>query len=113
MSVIERLAIRQLEAYNASDLEAFVACYHPDVVVMEGEAEVCRGREAFRERYRPMFEGWEFGGTVPQRVHLAGHCIDFEDYWRIDAKTGERTEGQILVRYQERDGLIGRVQFLR
>jgi len=113
MSVIKSLAIRQLEAYNASDLEAFVACYHPEVVVTEGDTEVCRGREAFRERYRPMFEGWEFGGTVPQRLHLAGHCIDFEHYWRIDPGTGNRTEGQILVRYEARDDLIGRVQFLR
>jgi hypothetical protein len=113
MSAIEALAIRQLEAYNASDLEAFVACYHPEVVVMEGEDEVCRGREAFRDRYRTMFEAWEFGGTVPERLHLAGHCIDFEHYWRIDPETGERTEGQIMVHYHERDGLIGQVRFLR
>ena len=34
MPDISTLAQRQLDAYNARDLDAFVACYHPDVVVM-------------------------------------------------------------------------------
>ncbi len=110
---IEDLARRQLAAYNASDLDGFVACYHEDVVVLNAGDEVLRGREAFRERYRNMFENLEFEGVVPQRLHHGAHCVDLEHYWRLDPATGERVEGTVLVRYRERDGLIGLVQFLR
>ena len=113
MSDIENLAKRQLEAYNASDLEAFVGCYHSDVVVCDGETEVSRGLEAFRERYRAMFEAWDFGATVSQRLVLGGHCVDLEDYWRVNPESGERSEGRVLVRYRFRDERIGMVQFLR
>ena len=112
MSRIAKLATEQLDAYNASDLEAFVACYHPNVRVLKGDKESLTGREAFRERYRTMFESWEFGASVPDRITLGDHCVDFEEFWRIVPDSGERIEGQVLVRYQLRDNLIGTVQFL-
>lgn len=112
MADIAELAARQLDAYNAADLDAFVACYHEDVRVLDGEEETLRGREAFRERYRGLFELYSFGAEVPRRVHLGPHCIDYETWWRIDPDSEERSEGVVLVRYVERDGLIGQVQFL-
>jgi len=113
MPTIEELATMQLEAYNASDLGAFVACYHEDVLVLADDEESLRGRVDFKERYRSLFEGaWDFGATVPQRLTAGAHCVDYETWWRIDPETGERSEGVVLVRYSERDGLIGVVQFL-
>ena len=112
MTDIAELAARQLAAYNAADLEAFVACYHEDVRVLRGEEESLRGREALRERYRGLFEDWSFGAEVPQRLHLGQHCVDYETWWRIAPDSDERMEGAVLVRYMERDGLIGLVQFL-
>ena len=112
MTRIEQLAQQQLDAYNRSDLDAFVACYHPDVRVLNGDDESLNGIDEFRERYQTMFSEWQFGASVPQRISLNTHCVDFEDWWRIDPNTGERSEGQVLVRYEERDGLIGMVQFL-
>jgi hypothetical protein len=41
------------------------------------------------------------------------HAVDLERWWRIDPDRGERSEGEILVRYTQRDDLIGTVQFLR
>ncbi len=35
-SEVAKLATRQLAAYNAADLDAFAACYAPDVVVYCG-----------------------------------------------------------------------------
>ena len=113
MSVITDLAARQLEAYNAADLEAFCACYHEDVVVFDGGQESLRGLTAFRERYRGMFEAWTFGASVDQRLSCGPHAVDQETWWRIDPESGERSEGEVLVRYTERDGRIGTVQFLR
>lgn len=113
MTSIETLAARQLEAYNQADLEAFAACYHPDVVVLVGEEVDYSGRDTLRERYRPMFEDWSFGATVENRLSSAGHCVDLEHWWRTPPGGGERSEGVLVVRYTIRDGLIGTVQFLK
>lgn len=112
MTDIAQLAQAQLDAYNAADLDAFIACYHPDVVVMEGDAISFSGREAMRERYRDLFSDWTFGASVPERLVAGSHCVDRELYWRIDPETTERSEGEVLVRYTAADGLIARVQFL-
>lgn len=109
---VTALASRQLDAYNAGDLDAFVACYHPEVVVREGDEVTVEGREAFRERYTDLFERGGFGATVPGRLSEGRNCVDLEQWWRDDPETGARDSGLILVRYTERDGLIGEVQFL-
>ena len=112
MSTIATLAARQLDAYNAADLDAFVACYHDEVVVMNGDAVTVEGIADFRERYTDLFTRWTFGANVPERIHHATHCMDLEDYWRIDPDTGERSGGRVLVHYELRDDRIGRVRFL-
>lgn len=46
----------QLDAFNARDLDRFLACYHPDVVVEDGAGEVLmRGHEGMRGMYAPLF----------------------------------------------------------
>lgn len=111
---IEELARRQLDAYNAADLDAFCACYHDDVRVLDADgAETCRGIAAFRERYAALFATRAFGAVVEQRLVLGEHCVDHERYWRVSPSTQERTEGEVLVRYRLRDERIGEVQFFR
>lgn len=114
MSLIETLAARQLDAYNRADLDAFCACYHDEVVVLNADGEVTvRGLPAFRTRYVPMFARGNFGAAVPQRIAVGAHCVDLEDYWRVDPETGERTEGRVMVRYSLREDRIGVAQFFR
>ena len=113
MPTIAELAARQLAAYNAADLEAFCGCYHPEVRVLEDLEERVVGIEAFRERYRDLFTRWNFGAEVSQRLVLGPHAIDLERWWRVDPDRGERSEGEILVRYTQREDVIGTVQFLR
>ena len=67
-SSIVTLAERQLAAYNAADLDAFCACYHPEVRMFEGEELTAEGRPALRERYADMFAASGFGAAVPQRA---------------------------------------------
>ncbi len=113
MSVAVELAARQLDAYNAGDLDAFCRCYHAEVEVWNDREPACRGIDAFRARYRDLFERWAFGATVSERVALGDHAVDLEHWWRVNPETGERTEGDLLVRYTVREGLIGVAQFLR
>jgi hypothetical protein len=113
MTQIESLAARQLAAYNAADLDAFCDCYHPEVRVLDDLEERLVGIAAFRERYRDLFTRWTFGAEVTQRLVLGPHAIDLERWWRIDPDQGQRSEGEVLVRYSRRDDRIGTVQFLR
>jgi len=113
VSLAAALAARQLAAYNAADLDAFCACYHSEVEVWNDREPGFQGIEAFRDCYRDLFERWEFGATVSQRIEMGGHAIDREHWWRVNPETGKRTEGDLLVRYTVRDDLIGVVQFLR
>jgi hypothetical protein len=111
MSPIEALAARQLDAYNAADLDAFCGCYHADVVVLAADGtESFRGLSTFRQRYRGKFEAGGFGATVETRLAVGEHCVDLEHYW-VDGPP--RSEGTVLVRYSLRDERIGVVQFFR
>lgn len=107
------LAARQLAAYNRADIDAFCACYHPDVVVLDADGEVSvKGIEAFRARYAGKFAAGGFGAVVPERMALGRHCVDLEHYWWLDTD-GHRQEGSVLVRYTISDERIAVVQFLR
>ena len=113
MTLVSELAQAQLDAYNASDLDAFCHCYHEEVVVLDDREETLRGIEAFRARYVSLFEHWRFGASVPSRLAAGDHCVDHELWWRVDPNSGVRSEGEILVRYSARDGKIAVVQFLK
>ena len=114
MEAVDSLARRQLEAYNASDLKAFCACYHPDVRVLDADGSlVSEGIKAFRARYEPLFATVVFGGTVETRICVGEHCMDHERWWRVDPETGVRNEGEVLVRYRAKDGRLIEVQFFR
>jgi hypothetical protein len=48
---------RVVEALNAHNLDAFVACYAPDATIENGHDEVvARGSDELRARYGPMFK---------------------------------------------------------
>ncbi|WP_409253366.1 nuclear transport factor 2 family protein [Bacillus sp. SCS-153A] len=54
----KHLAQKQLDAYNAQDIEAFLDCYSEDVTVMEFPSNkvMYKGIGEMRERYTRMFE---------------------------------------------------------
>ena len=110
---IMRLSVRQLEAYNRAELEAFCACYHPDIEVLGADGQrVHRGGAAFRAAYGAMFEAHdEVRGVVDGRVVLGEHVVEREHWSRVVRATGERRQGSVLVRYSEQDGLIRVAQF--
>lgn len=113
--LVVTLSRRQLAAYNERDLAAFAACFHPEVIVLSADGTVVyRGIEAFRVAYGAMFSAHrEVKATVAQRMVLGEHVVELEHWSRIHAETGTRTEGTVLVRYTERDGLLAIAEFLR
>lgn len=99
---------RQLDAYNAHDLDAFLACYADDVVVRHGDGRVLMtGREAMRPVYQQLFaEHPDVHATVAGRM-TAGDWIVDEELINMDGG-----EMRVLVGYAVHDGHIQHVVML-
>ncbi|MGJ8655734.1 MAG: S8 family serine peptidase [Akkermansiaceae bacterium] len=111
-SEIATLAAKQLTAYNNHDIDAFVNCYHPEVIVLNSEGKITtQGHQAFRKNYQAMFARGNFSATVETRIHHGDHCVDLEHWKRIN--NGKEITGSVIVRYTLKDNLIGTVQFLK
>ena len=95
----------QLEAYNSRNLEAFISCYSPDVVITKPDGTaVMTGHRELRTQYGAMFGRLEdLHIDVPRRLHAGSWTVDEEH-----VTSSERTM-QALVAYQIADGLIVRV----
>ena len=106
------LAQRQLDAYNAGDLEAFLACYAEDCTVRAhpSGAVMMRGREAMRDRYGRLFaEHPDLHAKLLARIEHEVFAIDHEHV------VGLRPDEVVyaVATYEVRGGLIRRVWFLR
>ena len=114
-SLVLSLARRQLSAYNAADLKAFVDCFHPEIVVLNADGTMAhRGKKAFRTSYATMFATYtEVQAEVTERLHLGEHLIEKERWSRVHRETGAKLSGEVLVRWSELGGLLRWVQFLR
>jgi hypothetical protein len=99
----------QVEAYNARDVEAFVACYADDVVISDGSATVLMtGRAQLRAAYGPMFDAHpDLRAEIVHRISAGGWTVDHE---RV---TREGRQLEVLVAYQVAAGVIQRVVMLR
>lgn len=105
------LAQRQLDAYNAQDIEAHCACFAPDVVVANiGEEPNLMGIAAYRSRYEGLFAQYKFNrAEVLTRTAIGDKVVDHERVWR----SPEAEPFEVLAIYTFRDGLIARVDFVR
>jgi uncharacterized protein (TIGR02246 family) len=102
---------RQLEAYNAQDIEAFLATYAPDCVIADLNGAVTQnGREEIRARYAAMFAQYpENKARLVSRMALGDVVIDQEDVTR--GPNGPRLDA--IAIYSVKGGLIARVDFVR
>jgi len=102
---------RQLDAYNRQDLDAYVACYAPDVVVAGLNGAVTEtGRESLRARYAKAFAAYpENKAHLKNRIAVGGTVIDHEHVVR---KPGGE-EFEIIAIYSVRNGLIAQVDFAK
>lgn len=105
------LVQRQLDAYNAQDIEAFCACYAPDAVLAGfNDAVTHAGMDAVRQRHAALFAAFpQNRASLLNRIDLGSVVIDHEDVQR--APGGDRF--QVAAIYTLREGLIARVDFVR
>jgi uncharacterized protein (TIGR02246 family) len=107
----EAIVQRQLDAYNAQDLDAFCACFAADCVLTELNGAVTgEGGAAVRARYANLFSDYpDNRAELINRIVVGDVVIDHEDIART--KQGDRFRAAAI--YTVRDGLIARVDFVR
>jgi len=102
---------RQVAAYNARDLEAFVAFYSEDAVVARhpsGEI-VARGRDGLKKVYGELFEkSPALRARVLNRIESGGFVVDHE----LVSGIGDRPYLHGVAIYEVDGALIERVWFL-
>ncbi|MFB9905471.1 nuclear transport factor 2 family protein [Allokutzneria oryzae] len=98
---------RQLAAYNAHDLEGFLATYAEDVHLAAHGGRTIKGREEMRGLYAEQFAQKQCRAEVVGRLMERGWVVDHEVAHGLGGEPR-----RVLVAYRVRDGLIDRVEFL-
>jgi hypothetical protein len=93
---------QQLDAYNAHNVEDFLACYGDDVVVRHGDGRVLMAdKDAMRAAYTELFvQQPDIRAEVANRLEAGSWVVDEE----VVAAAGR--EIRALVAYELSDGLI-------
>lgn len=95
---------RVLEALNAHDVEAFVACYTEDGTIENGYGKIAAsGHEELRTMYGAMFDAYPDIRVEPGWRTQVGDFVVQEE-----SVTGRRGHETHVAVYQLVDGLIGR-----
>ena len=105
------IAGRQLDAYNAQDLDTYVSFFAEDCLVsgLNGVPSET-SREAIRARYAKAFAQFpENRAVLKSRIAVGNTVVDHELV--IRAPGGEQFE--IIAIYTFKDGLIARVDFAK
>ena len=114
MSITEDPVEAQLQAYNARDVDAFMACYTDDCVVEDGDGtRMMAGSAQMRERYVALFAGSpNLHCTLVARIRIGEHVMDEERITgRLGTPVGE-TRHAVAV-YKLRGNKICHVRFYR
>ncbi len=100
----EQLIQAQLDAYNAHDLERFIACYADDVCLYRppATAPILAGKAAFADYYaRERFTLPELRADLVGRLVTGKQVVDHERIHGLRAQAYE-----VIVAYTVEDGLI-------
>ena len=99
-----------VEAYNARDLDRFLACYTPDCVVEDGLGHVLmRGRDEMRSHFARVFaESPELRCEIVHRARVGAYVVDEE---RITGRAGGDQHGVVVSHVA--GGLIDHQRYVR
>jgi hypothetical protein len=101
----------QFDAYNARDVEAFVACYAPGVVIEDADGlPQMRGRDEMRQSYGEFFRSApSLCADLVARIRVGAYVVDEE---RVSGLPDGGEIHAVAIYRLGADGLIDRVRFL-
>lgn len=102
---------RQFAAYNARDVDAFVACFSDRVVFEDARGGlVARGPGELRQQYGPMFRDRpDLRAEVTVRERFGEYVVDVE----VVTGLGPEPVRGVAIYHVGEDGLIDHVRFVR
>lgn len=105
---------RQLDRFNAHDVEGFIACYTPDARLdtLTG-APMAVGHAQMREVYTAIFAKAPDLRMIPVNTMSHGNVVVYHEVGSGDPSRGPGGRFESMVAYRVVDGLIDRVWFLR
>ena len=105
--------VEQLAAFNARDLERFLACYAPEIVVETGAGDkIVAGIDSMRTLCGQLFlDSPTLYAEVPTRIRAGEFVIDEQWVWGLKLQ-GFRSEMHAAVVYHLHDGRIAHVRLL-
>ena len=106
----------QLAAYNARNVEVFLACYTTECVIEDGAgARLMQGHSEMRSRYRALFDGSpNLHCTIAQRTRIGEYVIDEENITgRLPGVQPQLRRAVVIYHIDQASGLIDHVRFLR
>jgi hypothetical protein len=101
-----RVVGREHSAYEAHDLEAFLAMYSPTAQLQTADGAVLRGRRSLREYYQPRFEAGQCKSELVHRMTQGD--------WVVDQSISHGDDGPTptIAFYRVQEGLITEVRIL-
>ena len=109
----ESVVLRQLEAYNAHDVEAFAATHAEEVELYDFPASLRepKGKAGLKVHYAQRFkENPDLHASVKGQMLSGPYVIHRE---KVTGLAGRKEPLEVVVVYLVKDGLIRKVWFLR
>lgn len=105
----EDVVQQQVNAYNARDIEAFLAAYSAEVKIYNHpDTLLTSGREAMRKTYQQMFQLATLHCKIVNRIRMGHFVIDQEQI----SGAPDGSVVNVVAIYEVREGLIRRVWFI-
>jgi dienelactone hydrolase len=102
-----RVVAREHSAYEARDLEGFLATYSPTAYLQLADGTIKTGRRELREYYRPQFEAGRWKAELTARMTVGDWVVDQTLWHGSDAETVP-----MIALYHVEDGAIVEVRFV-
>jgi hypothetical protein len=104
---------KQVDAFNAHDVERFVGCYSADAVIEDGDGRVLHeGGDAIRRAYSRRFaENPDLHGEIPTRIVVGAWVVD-EEYLTGETVEGSPPRVHKIAIYRVEGGRIVRTRLL-
>jgi uncharacterized protein (TIGR02246 family) len=107
----EAVVQRQLDAYNARDIERFIESWAPDAQYSEHPASLlASGREAIRARHVERFREPNLHGKLVKRMVMGNKVVDQESVTRTFPEGTGNIE--VIAIYEIDNGLIAKAWFI-
>lgn len=103
----EAVVQRQLDAFNARDIDALLATYAGDAQMFEHPSKLlASGSAAFRERYAARFQETNLHATLLNRTVMGNIVVDHEEVSRTFSEGAGKI--RLLMIYEVENGKIAR-----